>query len=100
MTATDISTIASVVAPVARRHGVERVYLFGSRARGDNRPDSDYDFLIFKGEVSTLWKFSGLWLDLEDALHSSVDVITEGCPDEELLEEARKDAVLLYEQEG
>jgi uncharacterized protein len=26
---------------------IERVVLFGSRARGDARPDSDYDVLIF-----------------------------------------------------
>ena len=24
----------------------ERIYLFGSRARGDSGPDSDYDFLV------------------------------------------------------
>jgi len=24
----------------------ERIYLFGSRARGDHRPDSDYDVLV------------------------------------------------------
>jgi predicted nucleotidyltransferase len=24
----------------------EQVYLFGSRARGDNQPDSDYDFMV------------------------------------------------------
>jgi predicted nucleotidyltransferase len=24
----------------------ERIYLFGSRARGDSRPDSDYDLLV------------------------------------------------------
>src|SRR5436190_1826225 len=26
----------------------ERVVLFGSRARGENRPDSDYDILVVK----------------------------------------------------
>lgn len=25
---------------------IERVFLFGSRARGDERPDSDYDLLL------------------------------------------------------
>jgi predicted nucleotidyltransferase len=25
------------------------MYLFGSRARGDDRPDSDYDFLVVAG---------------------------------------------------
>jgi predicted nucleotidyltransferase len=33
---------------VLRRHGdrVRRIILFGSRARGDARPDSDYDLLV------------------------------------------------------
>ena len=28
------------------RAGIERIVLFGSRARGDHRPDSDYDLLV------------------------------------------------------
>jgi predicted nucleotidyltransferase len=36
-------------AAVAESYGVrlERVVLFGSRARGDARPDSDYDVAVF-----------------------------------------------------
>jgi hypothetical protein len=30
---------------------LERVVLFGSRARGDARPDSDYDIAVFMAEV-------------------------------------------------
>ena len=30
-----------------------KIYLFGSRARGDHRPDSDYDFvIIYDGDKS------------------------------------------------
>ena len=32
--------------PELRRAGVEALYLFGSRARGDHRPDSDVDLLF------------------------------------------------------
>lgn len=32
---------------VAQRHHAHRLCLFGSRARGDNRPDSDYDFALW-----------------------------------------------------
>lgn len=39
-----------VLAEIVRRLGVayrpERIYLFGSRARGDDGPDSDYDLLV------------------------------------------------------
>lgn len=33
---------------------VERVVLYGSRARGDHRPDSDYDVAVFIRDYSTL----------------------------------------------
>ena len=34
---------------------VERVVLFGSRARGDARPDSDYDVAVFLTNPGELW---------------------------------------------
>ena len=35
---------------------LERVVLFGSRARGDARPDSDYDVAIFLKEFHDRWQ--------------------------------------------
>lgn len=32
---------------------IERVVLFGSRARGDARPDSDYDVAVFLNKLDT-----------------------------------------------
>ena len=93
-----IQTLQAAVSPIASTYGVERMYLFGSRARGDNRPDSDYDFLISKGKVQTLFLHSALWQELEDALHAPVDLVTDTSGDKELIARARKDAILIYEQ--
>jgi predicted nucleotidyltransferase len=35
---------------------LERVVLYGSRARGDHRPDSDYDIAVFIKDPGTLGK--------------------------------------------
>jgi predicted nucleotidyltransferase len=35
---------------------IERVVLYGSRARGDAREDSDYDVAVFLNDLSDRWK--------------------------------------------
>ena len=34
---------------------IERIVLFGSRARGDARPDSDYDVAVFLNKMESRW---------------------------------------------
>ena len=41
-----IEEIQKIVSPIAAYHGVERVFLFGSYARGEATPDSDLDFRV------------------------------------------------------
>ena len=54
--------LRQIVGAIASEYGILKVYLFGSRARGDNRPDSDYDFCIVAPEGMGLFKMGGiLW---------------------------------------
>lgn len=39
-----IGEIKRIASEIAQRHGVERMFLFGSYARGDAKPGSDLDF--------------------------------------------------------
>ena len=39
-------TVSEVVRRLVEHYKPERIYLFGSAARGDARPDSDLDFLV------------------------------------------------------
>lgn len=53
MTAKDRQILQQLKVKVAARLPLSRVILFGSRARGDNAPDSDVDVLVvLEGEVS------------------------------------------------
>ena len=45
---------------IASRHHASRVRLFGSAARGDDRPDSDIDLLVDFDEDSSLFRSEGL----------------------------------------
>jgi predicted nucleotidyltransferase len=40
------STLDGIVERLKQAYHPERIYLFGSRARGDDGPDSDFDFLV------------------------------------------------------
>jgi len=61
---------------IVARHGVTRVQVFGSVARGEEGPDSDIDFLIAVGEKTSPWFPSGLVQDLEELLGRKVEVVT------------------------
>jgi uncharacterized protein len=66
-----------VVAIAARHHG-SRVRLFGSVARGDDRPDSDIDLLVDFDEGSSLFDLMRMARELEALLGRSVDVVSVG----------------------
>ncbi|HMA97004.1 MAG TPA: nucleotidyltransferase family protein [Polyangiaceae bacterium] len=73
--AQDLQT--SEILRVARRHGANTVRIFGSRARGDHRPDSDLDLLVTLERNCSLLDVVANKQDLEDLLHYLVDVVTE-----------------------
>jgi len=70
--------LRTVVAPIAEGHGVKRVHPFGSRARGDDDSNGDFDFHIVPGRIQTLTKLCGLLRELEEALDAEVDMMSEG----------------------
>ncbi len=90
--------LCELVAPIAERRGVDKIYLFGSRARDDGDDDSDYDFYIIAEQIKSLMGLSGLMQDLEDALGSKVDIVAEDpYIKEDFLKEVLRDRRLVYE---
>lgn len=70
-----IEEITEKIRPIAERHELKEVWLFGSYARGDATEESDVDLLI-DGENLGGFKFFGMWDEFETALNKEVDLIT------------------------
>lgn len=71
-----IGEIRDRILPLLVRHGVRRAAVFGSRARGDDRPDSDLDLLVEFEEDRSLLDLVGLRLDVQELLGLDADVVT------------------------
>lgn len=91
-----IDEIRKAVSPIAAKYGVERVYLFGSYARGDANENSDVDLRIDKGSLRGMFSLGGLHDELEEALHVKVDILTTGSLDNEFLNRIKNEEILLY----
>ena len=91
-----VSEIKSIVSRLAKQYGAERIYLFGSYARGDSTPASDIDLRIDKGSIRG-FQLGGLLLDLEDSFGIPVDLVPTSSLDQRFLDTMQKDEVLLYE---
>ena len=89
--------LCQIVGAVAARHGMIRVYLFGSRARGDNTKGSDYDFCILTPDDYGLFEVGGFYADLRDALGTDIDVVCEESLRDDFSREVLRDRRLLYE---
>lgn len=93
-----VEEIRGKVVPIAKKHGVKRLSLFGSYARGEANHGSDVDFLIERGKIRGLLGYFSFVNDLEDELKCHVDVVSSGISDKEFLAAIKNDEVLLYEE--
>ena len=96
-----IDEIRRIVAPIAVKYAVERIFLFGSYARGQANGSSDIDFLIDRGRPRGLM-FAGMLGDLQERLQKNVDLLTsvglaQNGENSDFKQKIEKDMILLYE---
>jgi predicted nucleotidyltransferase len=79
---------------IAYRNKALSIAVFGSVARGDDNPSSDYDFLVTTSPESSLFDLGRMLIELQTFLGEEVDLVDKGglkSRDSHIL----KDAVLL-----
>ena len=67
--------IAERVRPIAKAYGIDKVFLFGSYARGEATEDSDVDFYVEISKPLGL-KYCSFYSDLEKSVGKKIDIIT------------------------
>lgn len=93
----DVQEIKKTVSALGKQYGAERIYLFGSYARGDAVETSDVDLRIDRGNIHG-WALGGLLVDLEVSLQKKVDLLTTGSLQKDFLDSIKDEEVLLYER--
>ena len=63
---------------IARKHKAEKLWVFGSYARGEERPDSDVDFLVTFNKNSGGMASVRIRRELAARLNRDVDVVSYG----------------------
>jgi len=91
-----IEELKVIVAPIAKEYGVGKVYLFGSRARGDHREGSDYDFCIELGKIRSISVLSGLFQDLREAIGYDIDLVDISSIDPKFIKNIMDEGVVAY----
>lgn len=80
---------------IANRYHAENVRLFGSVARGEDRLDSDVDFLVDFQPGSTLFDQAFLVEALSNKLGRKVDVVSSRALNRHLAQKIQNEAVTL-----
>ena len=83
------------ISAFAKKYSINKVILFGSRARGDNTERSDIDIAVYGGD------FDSFYWDVKEKTHTLLmfDIIQADAPiSDELKKEIEKDGVVIYEK--
>ena len=64
---------------IAKKHKAEKLWVFGSCARKEERPDSDVDFLVKYSDDAAGFASVRIRRELSSLLSRPVDVVSYGC---------------------
>lgn len=76
--------------------GLLNVAVFGSVARGDEKPGSDIDLMVKVAEDMNAFRLAGIKSDLQDILGASVEIVTLKEFNSSFDQSVQKDVVIAY----
>jgi len=91
-------TIEKIV-EILRKNGAKRIYIFGSRVRGEASDKSDVDLLVeFSDDAPKGFEFFALKYKVAEEIGMKVDITIQDFLDPYIEPFVMKEAVLIYEE--
>ena len=95
-----IDEIRTKIRPRCTAHKSQKLWLFGSYARGEAREDSDVDFHMKVPKEIGLFGLGGIYADLEEALGKEIDLITRIPEENKIFKKyVEREEILLYDRQ-
>lgn len=92
-------TFLHIIQEYFKTKPIDKVWIFGSFARGEEREDSDVDMLIrFLPDAKVGLAYFGMICDLENLLKRPVDLVVDGDLLPFAQDSANQDKILIYER--
>lgn len=87
--------LVNEISRFAKKSGIKKIVLFGSRAKGTSTERSDVDIAVYGGD------FDSFYWDIKEKAHSLLmfDIVNvDGKISKELEEEIERDGIVIYEE--
>jgi len=95
----EISRAKQQLYRIAAKHGITKIYVFGSVARGESKDVSDVDFLIEMDDEASAFGIGAFQYEVQQLLGINIDVIPtfalKGVEDQDFVESVQSEAVPL-----
>ena len=88
---------SNALARLCEQHGVRRLLIFGSAARGEERPDSDVDLIVEFGKPAGFLMLVRLERLLSEFFGRPVDLVTEPALDPYIRDSVLSSASVLFD---
>lgn len=96
----DLAILAAKTQPIFKKYGFRKVGIFGSRARGDNRVDSDVDFLFSdQGRPLGILERQDAEEELKNVLGVDVDLVPDTRVVARMRPHIKRDLKIIYERQ-
>ncbi len=89
-------SIREAIIAILKKHGAQRIAIFGSYARGEAKAESDIDILVRFDRPKSLFQLVRIEDELTSTLHCDIDLLTEKSISPHLAGPIHHDEVVIF----